>query len=74
MCGQDENNWAPLTKDYSAKNFLHSEMNHKLKKYKYRKSRELNSSLKNWSYSRKIAKEVVLRKEFKALKKILKIL
>ena len=43
-------------------------MNYKRKKRhnnKRIKSKELNSSLKGWSYGRAIAKEVVLRKEFK---------
>lgn len=33
------------------------------------KSRELNSSLMGWSYGAGIAKEVVLRKEFKKFKR-----
>ena len=46
--------------------FSHSvTMNYKRKKYKYKKSNELDSGLKHWSYGRAIAKEAALRQEFK---------
>ena len=40
-------------------------MHYKRKKYKYKKSSDLDRSSKSWSYGANIAKEVVSRKEFK---------
>ena len=40
-------------------------MHYKKKKYKYKKSNVLDSSIKGWNYGGAIAREIINRQEFK---------